>query len=458
MRIYYLCLLLLIALLAYTEHPKPSDTHDPSICLLDLNSSFAQLGVLAPVVLPQNEVFRNDLPQTEVFRNDLPQTEVFRNDLPQTEVLRIDLPQTEAFKSVPVYKSRSWSKRVRNVIFEMTLVFDLGVKGLTSTLIHGGEKLCWAVRIALECFQHILKMYTWSLSENQALVQVRCRLTGLFLKQSLYKKHDFAVLVHKLYYGGQNLHFWHLGIFSTYKNKSHTKILDEQSPCPKRYDFYGGGKALIFSSDELRPYALADLHEQQYQFLQCVKNNSKQQLILDDNNILCNVPIDVLAPKLTLKCIKQLATLHNMYMPSRILLKDAQLLLQDHKCQMCGDFLTAFQPYQVASNADYQRKWYQNNRMKRAEYNRRPEYYESHKKSSQKHYLSKKDVKFPPAPPSADLCQQIVSEFCADTSPDAFEETGCAVCGKLTPICEMEELSELENISLLKVDGITRKA
>jgi hypothetical protein len=118
MRIYYLCLLLLIALLAYTEHPKPSDTHDPSICLLDLNSSFAQLGVLAPVVLPQNEVFRNDLPQTEV--------------------LRIVLPQTEAF----VYQSKSLSKRVHNVISEMTFI---------STLTHGGEKLCWAVRIALEC-------------------------------------------------------------------------------------------------------------------------------------------------------------------------------------------------------------------------------------------------------------------------------------------------------------------
>ena len=48
--------------------------------------------------------------------------------------------------------------------------------------------------------------------------------------------------------------------------------------------------------------------------------------------------------------------------------------------------------------------------------------------------------------------------FCADTSPDVFEEAGCAVCGKLTPICEMEELSEVENVSLLKVDGVTRKA
>jgi len=43
-----------------------------------------------------------------------------------------------------------------------------------------------------------------------------------------------------------------------------------------------------------------------------------------------------------------------------------------------------------------------------------------------------------------------VSNICADTSPDMFEEAGCVVCGKLPPICEMEERSEIENISLLK--------
>jgi hypothetical protein len=72
--------------------------------------------------------------------------------------------------------------------------------------------------------------------------------------------------------------------------------------------------------------------------------------------------------------------------------------------------------------------------------------------------LVKKDEKFPPNPPSIDLCQQIVSNFCADTSPEVFEESGCAVCGKLTPICEMEKLSEIENVNLLKVDGVTKKA
>jgi hypothetical protein len=67
-------------------------------------------------------------------------------------------------------------------------------------------------------------------------------------------------------------------------------------------------------------------------------------------------------------------------------------------------------------------------------------------------------VKFPPDPPSAELCLNIVSDFSADTSPDVCEEAGCAVCGKLTPICEMEDLSEVENINLLTSDGITRKA
>jgi hypothetical protein len=50
-----------------------------------------------------------------------------------------------------------------------------------------------------------------------------------------------------------------------------------------------------------------------------------------------------------------------------------------------------------------------------------------------------------------------VSDFSADTAPEVFEEAGCAICGKLIPVCEMEELSNVENINLLKVDGVTRK-
>ena len=54
------------------------------------------------------------------------------------------------------------------------------------------------------------------------------------------------------------------------------------------------------------------------------------------------MPLDILAPKLALKTAKELVNLHNMYMPSKILLKDAHTLLKNHKCETCKDFLAVF--------------------------------------------------------------------------------------------------------------------
>src|ERR1700732_5283006 len=67
------------------------------------------------------------------------------------------------------------------------------------------------------------------------------------------------------------------------------------------------------------------------------------------------------------------------------------------------------------------------------------------RKSHQRTTVCLRKMKFPPAPPLAELCRNIVSGFCDDTSPDVFEKAGCAVCGKLTPIYELKECSEVEN-------------
>ena len=472
----YLFLLLLVVLSAYPESPQHVNLpySFPIADAVYPKSSTAKLGVFTPV-RPQNEVYINpphyevsikpphyevsiNLPQYEVFISP-PQYEVYGIALPQNEVFETVLPQLGGFKIAPV--NCQMFNIVKNII---SYVLNLDVKGkhLTSALTHGAGKLGWAIRILLECLQHVLKMYTWSLSENQASIHFRCRLTSLMLKKSLFRKHDFAAWVYRLYHCYQNLVFQHLRIFWAYRFGSCAQIKEEHPKISNQFHFYGGGKSLIFSSDELLPYALADLQEQQYQFLQCVKKDNKQSIVIGDGNIFCSVPLDILTPKLTLKTAKELALLHGMYMHSKILLKNAQSLLQDHKCHTCDDLLAVFKPYKVPSNAEHQKTWYQENTEKRAKYDKhrysKPEYQKSHQKSRQKYYLSKKDVKFPPAPPSAELCQNIVSDFCADTSPDVFEEAGCAVCGKLTPICEMEELSEVENINLLKVDGVTRKA
>ena len=55
-----------------------------------------------------------------------------------------------------------------------------------------------------------------------------------------------------------------------------------------------------------------------------------------------SVPVGILAPKLTLVTAKKLAVLHNMHMPSKILLQNAQILLGEHKCQTCDDVLAVF--------------------------------------------------------------------------------------------------------------------
>ena len=67
---------------------------------------------------------------------------------------------------------------------------------------------------------------------------------------------------------------------------------------------------------------------------------------------------------------KKLVVLHDMYMPSKILLKNAQILLEEHKCQTCDDVLSVFKPYKMASNAEHQKKWYQENIEKCAEYDK----------------------------------------------------------------------------------------
>ena len=466
MHFYHIFLLLLVVLSAYYEGPqpaKPSDPLDLIVVTVYPNSSSAQLGILAPV-LPQNEVSRTTLPHYEVFCTPLPQNEVSKTTLPHDEVFKAVLPQKYCRFVLAIYDNLL--KRMQKVNFG---VFNLRVqhfRNLASILIQGGEKLAWGIRITLECLQHSLKMYTWSLSENQSSVDFKCRIIGLFLKRSFFRKHDFAVCVHKMYQSSLNLHFWHLGAFFTCKNNLSAKVPKESfdSSNSNSFGYYGGGKTLVFSSDELLPYVSVDLHEEHYKFIQCIIKDDQQNPILSEHDdiLLCNVPLEVLAPKLTLKCAKELAALHEIFMPSKILSQNAQILLKNHKCHLCNDFLAQFEPFKITSNAERSNTWYQKNKEKRADYNKRcyptSEYQESNKKLSHKHYWSKKDGKFPPAPPSAKLCQKIVSDFYADTASEAFEEAGCAVCGKLTPVCEMEELSDVENINLLKVDGVTRKA
>src|ERR1700691_4435863 len=118
------------------------------------------------------------------------------------------------------------------------------------------------------------------------------------LQQSSFRKHDFAAWEHQIHHDYQSWCFWQL---KKYSNNSHAHTKEECSNKSTKNHFSGSGKVLIFSFDELHPYVSADLHEQQYQFLLCVKKDNKQRLSLNSGDVACNVPLTILAQKMTLK-------------------------------------------------------------------------------------------------------------------------------------------------------------
>jgi hypothetical protein len=68
-------------------------------------------------------------------------------------------------------------------------------------------------------------------------------------------------------------------------------------------------------------------------------------------------------------------------------------------------------------------------------------------------------VQFPLQALTVNLKYKIITDFVNDTSPAEFEESGCAICGKLTLIKILQKLSELDlNMEVfLKQKGVSQK-
>jgi hypothetical protein len=162
---FLLLLLVLSGLSESLQHTKPPDVLHTTGVTVCANGDSAKLGVLAPV-LPQNEVCKIVL---------------YHNMVLPTSSEVLNLTPSGVFKFVAAN-----CRLFDNVKTTASILGVKSSKKFISIFIHGGKKLCWAIRILLECLQHVLKMYTWSLSENLPSVQFKCRLVGLSLKQSLF--------------------------------------------------------------------------------------------------------------------------------------------------------------------------------------------------------------------------------------------------------------------------------
>jgi hypothetical protein len=87
---------------------------------------------------------------------------VFESVLTLSGVFKFVLPQNEVWKIVtPMFS------KVKSILLNLGIK---SIKKLMINLLNSGGKLCWAIRSFSESLQHVLKIYSWSLSENQAFV------------------------------------------------------------------------------------------------------------------------------------------------------------------------------------------------------------------------------------------------------------------------------------------------
>jgi hypothetical protein len=219
----------------------------------------------------------------------------------------------------------------------------------------------------------------------------------------------------------------------------------------------GGGRIPLFKLDELLPYVdtsgkclepAATL-----KFVGHKHKNVVEALYKNLNDhVYGKVPLDQILVNTTVKDAKSVAKIHGVHVPSKSRVGDIAALFNEHSCDSCDTHLSVFSLHVVKSNSKKCKQWYaglddSGKKHKLARQYKR-EISESQKQKKAKQRSEKQEAlrlgthKFPPSPPSEILQETIARGWCKDTSPDAFMEGGCAVCGQLTAVTHLSELSK----------------
>jgi len=241
----------------------------------------------------------------------------------------------------------------------------------------------------------------------------------------------------------------------------------------------GGGPTNTFSSDDLAQYSTLIKPDYQYVFHQYVSKSLESQVLENQPDVLLisNLPLSLLSTHISIPNMKIIASLHNLKFNSKIKSDALQKLISEHICQSCNYYTTVFicidlneqsekvrklksdkvKQYQAspkgrannlaavknyqqtdkgkAKNIESVRKYQETNTGKAKHIESVKKYQSSNWKKFKtsnleavKSYQACTKSQFPPAPLAKSLQHQIISEFCKDTSPNVFQEAGCAVC------------------------------
>jgi len=217
----------------------------------------------------------------------------------------------------------------------------------------------------------------------------------------------------------------------------------------------------------------ADIEESREYVYTCYidAQNLDQVLKEDPRLVAVQLPLETLSNCLSIEEMRFIGQVHGITLLNRGKRSERLDRFRNHHCPQCNVHFSLFVPAITAS----ERK--ENERLRSLK--RREE---ATKPSNEKIKLKRTDGPpkvtnkkagltlyetaeksipideplFPPDPPTQAKVERIVRNFCAGTSPEAFQETGCAVCGRLVLLTDIHSIESVkDNLQCLIAAGVT---
>ena len=165
-----------------------------------------------------------------------------------------------------------------------------------------------------------------------------------------------------------------------------------------------------------------------------VSRTSHQQYSTVDHHLYVDIPLDILMQFVPVATARKIANLHGINVGSHDSSTTLKQLFEVHVCGSCAILTTVLSIHDMTP---------QNNRK------------DGTVKPDPSH-IQPDD--FPPSPVSQIQSHQIIQSACMSMDKRFIEEGGCAVCGQLTCLTELSQLSAIRNLlEVLAVPGITRQ-
>lgn len=202
----------------------------------------------------------------------------------------------------------------------------------------------------------------------------------------------------------------------------------------------GGGreapKRQLWHSSELRAYRTVGNPLQDGTYRPAAYLSEQSIDLIPENVSGVCIPLSVLLPRVTRSLLTEVAIQHHVTTSRRHWTIPSLLsLFEKHNCDACPQYYTLFELYSVQPSAVRSAKW---RAAVEGNDTKRQAILDGTRQRVAEHRVNKI---FPPAPATLNIHEAVISGFCNDTKLELLEERGCAVCGQLTNVHELQPMS-----------------